>query len=315
MTIIAGEVTLSENALPVDKVRADRDDVVLASFDLVVKEGQLLSLEDIKFTLAGSTGGMAALFEDVELQVIIAGSTRTYDLTYLSNTYYDTDLGISIPDGATMKVNLIGDMAAPTVVTPFVGQSFYFTLSTSDGFEIIELDDDTVVTDITPSSITFDTVDVVNPTVTVSRLFLGNVDVVRGTAKVDAYKFQVKTDNVSSVLVNEFTFSGSVTLACTGASAGSLTKNTVTQFQLRQATTATTGGYTLIKSESASKLSAGSLTFTNLNIEIAKSATQDFLLTVDVAGTDALDECKFVVAMASSNIEDDDGYTLSATGP
>jgi hypothetical protein len=180
LTILAGEVTLSENALPTDKIRFDRDDVVLASFDLVAKAGKNLSLEDIKFVLNPSTSGaLYTIFEDVEMQVVINGSARTYDLTRTNNEYADTDLGIAIPGGATVKVNLVGDIANQATVTPFIGEDFYFTLSTSSAFEIIETDDDTVVTDVTPSSITFDTIDVVNSQVTVSRLYLGDVDVVR----------------------------------------------------------------------------------------------------------------------------------------
>jgi hypothetical protein len=310
LTILAGEVTLSENNLTVDKIRFDRDNVVLASLDLISQAGKSLSLEDIKYMLNGSVPGMNVIFENVELEVTINGSTRTYDLNYAANEYYDTDLGISIPDGATVKINLIADIANQATVTPFLNEEFYFTLSTSSGFEIIELEDDTVVTDVTPSSITFDTVDVLNSTVTVSRLYLGDVDVVRGSKLIDAYKFEVKTDSISSVVLNDITFDGTVTAFCSGASLGDLTKDTVTQFQLHRATNS---GWALVDSESASKLAGGALQFTNLNQEIAASTTQQYLVTVDVAGSDSLDGCEFEIARGAVDIEDDDSYTLTVT--
>lgn len=308
VNILAGEVTLSETTLPSDKVRFDKDNVVLAAFDLISKAGKGLSLEDIAFVLNGSVGGMDVLFENVELELTVNGSTRAYSLDYAANTYSDTDMGISIPEGATVKARLIADMANQTTVSPFYGEDFFFTLDTTTAFEIIETEDDQVVTDITPSLITFDTVDVVNSSVTVSRLYLGDVDVVRGSSKIDAYKFEVKTDSVSSVLFNDITFNGDVTVACAGAAAGDLTKNVVTQFQLWKASNS---GYSLVDSESASKLSAGSLTFTNLAQEIPASTTQQYLLTVDVAGSDDLDGCEFEIVRGSVDIDDDDSYPLT----
>jgi hypothetical protein len=58
-------------------------------------------------------------------------------------------------------------------------------------------------------------------------------------------------------------------------------------------------------------LSTGALTFSNLNQEIAASTTQVFLLTVDVAGSDNLNNCKFAISRGAVDIEDDDSYTLT----
>ncbi|MDP2670536.1 MAG: S-layer homology domain-containing protein [bacterium] len=218
--ILAGDLTLVEHSLDNDQIRENSDNVVLAEFGLNVNAGQDLSLENIKFT-ANSVSG--SVFDNEQLEVTIDGSVRTYDLTEstagANPTYSDTDLGIYLKAGSDITVRLIAD-TTNSFEAGWIGDSFAVSMltSTAGGFKVIENDDDTTVTDIVPSSITFDTIDLVESTVTVARLSLGDVDVVRGAANVDAVKFQVQTDDVSSVFVNSFTLSGDIITSCTGSS-------------------------------------------------------------------------------------------------
>jgi hypothetical protein len=96
--IDAGEITLAENKAIADEIRPDRDNNVLASFDLNINSGKDLSLEDIKFVIEGDlldTGTYGDdIFEDVELHITVDGTTRSYDL----DSSADSAVGITFSD-------------------------------------------------------------------------------------------------------------------------------------------------------------------------------------------------------------------------
>lgn len=314
--INAGELTLVENKLPTDKVRQDTDDVVLASFNVNVNAGKDLSLEDIKFVLNGTATGTSwgTLFENTQLVVTVAGTKRTYDLnlaaghTNATATWSDTDLGILLPAAKAITIELIAD-SITTYAAADLNRDFTVTMGTNAlaGFEVIENDDDTKVTDIVPSSIQFDKMKLVSSNVTVSRLSLGvSANGVIGTKNLDAIKFQVRADDVSSVFVNAFTFSGSASgcvFNSTSVSAAKLWKQSGTS------------GWTEVEAQGGFEISNGMITFDDFaEIEVAKSATQVFLLTLDIADDDNLNGCSMRVNLQSADIEDDDNKDLVATG-
>ena len=154
-----------------------------------------------------------AVFENVELQVTINGAVKRFDLNETlggvsSVTFSDTDLGIFLKSTDVVVVKLVADTVTPFPAGWTNNDSFSVSMSTSfPSFEVIENEDDERVTKIVPSSMTFDSVDLVTSVVAVTKLNLGtSVNVVKGGVNVDAYKFQVKPDQAGDVYVQSFDF-------------------------------------------------------------------------------------------------------------
>jgi hypothetical protein len=88
ISINAGELTLIEIDNDRDELRGDRDDFVIAAFDININAGQDLSLEDIEFLVRtsdtlGTTTTITDLydhFDEVQLIITTDGTRRTYDL-------------------------------------------------------------------------------------------------------------------------------------------------------------------------------------------------------------------------------------------
>lgn len=321
-SILAGELTLVEKKLPNDLARADRDEFVLAQFELIPNAGKDLSLEDITFVLNGSNtlGGdtWGEVFENVELQVTINGAVKRFDLnetndTTTTLTLSDTDLGIFLKSTDVVVVKLVADTVTTFPAAWTNGDdSFSVAMSTAfPGFEIIENEDDERVTKIVPSSITFDAVDLVSSVVDVTRLSLGNVEVVRGAQNIDAIKFQVSADDAGNVFANSFTVDFDVSVgACTPNS------SLISAVKLWKQTSGASGGYELLEQQGGFDLSpAGTITFDDFTeVEVMASKDQVFLLTVDVTDDNGLAGCVFDAQVTAADVEDDDNKDLTANG-
>jgi hypothetical protein len=278
-TITAGDVTLAENQLPSRKIRQNQADVVLADFDVIVTAGKDLTLEDIRFDLATTVPfngvvGFDDLFEDVQLEVWVNGARKTFDLNasypgQQSATYSDTQMAIAIPANADVQVRLVADTLT-TLDGDLIDARFEVTLNTANGFEMIENGEDEVVEDITPSVLTFNSIDVVDSSFAVTRLNRGNVSVVRGSKDIDAIAFQVKADDVSDIFIQDITIEGVENFA----------QSHVSQVKLWNWVD---GAWTLVATEGGTKIAGGDLVFDKFNeIKVMKSETMQFLVTVDI---------------------------------
>jgi hypothetical protein len=280
--ILAGDITLVENQLPSRKIRQNQKDVVLADFGVIVNAGKDLTLENVSFALAVISGGpfangetFATLFEDVQLEVWVNGARKSFDLntvgpTASNVTYSDTQMAIAIPANATVQVRLVADTLT-SLDNDILGRRIQTTLTVNNGFKMIENGEDEVVTDITPSVLTFNTIDVVDSSFAVTRLNRGNVSVVRGSKDIDAIAFQIKADDVSDIFIQDITVQGV---------GGDFASSHVSQVKLWNWVD---GAWVLVGAEGGTKISAGNLVFDKFNeIKIMKGETMQFLVTVDI---------------------------------
>jgi len=306
--INAGEVTFVEQELTPDEIRADRDEVTLALFDVNINAGQDLSLEDISFTVDapgfGGDSGLDTYFENVQLVVTIDGDDQTYDVdvTQINSgtfTAGDDDLGIFLPDTGEISIALIADTVS-TIDNNAIGEEFMASLNVGTDVEIIENEDDEEVTDIVPSSMTFDTLTFVETSIDINSINLSNVDVVIGADNVDAVLFEVETDDVSSALVEGFTFTASGTIT--------VDQNLITALRLWMQTD---DGWELLDEESGFDIDSEIVTFDSFDDVIVDAASEQlFLLTVDVIDNDTIAGETFSWELTSSDIEDDDNVQL-----
>ncbi len=243
-------------------------------------------MEDVNFVLnstngALSTGFWADVFEDVEMEVWVNGVKKTFDLIQNANssstaTYNDTQMAIALPATAKIQIRLVGD--TKTTVNPLnSGRKFAVTLNIANDLKLIENSDDRIVTDKTPSTITSNTIEIVDSSFSVTRLNRGDVNVVRWSTNIDAIAFQVKADDVSDIYVSDIKVQGSVIGSGVFASSG------VSAVKLWASDSDGTGGWTLLETQGGTKIVAGVLIFDKFaDIKVMKGATKNFLVTVDV---------------------------------
>jgi hypothetical protein len=328
--INAGELTFVELDIDRDEIRADRDDFVIAAFDVNVNAGKDLSLEDISFNVRANNPGsftspsLLDHFDEVQLIVTVDGARRTYDLDTDDNggnfDAFDDDLGIFLPDGGTITISLEVD-----TINLFLGASlnedFEVFLNVAQNVEIIENDDDERVTDIVPSSMTFDTIEFVDSTVDVNSINLTDVDVVKGAENVDVFKFEISADDVSSVLFEGITLQGSVSnltgvsIPANGNFGGAsfaINQDYITAIRLWMRTSA---GYELLEAEGGFDFSNGVITLDDFDEVIIDAASDmEFLVTVDIADSDVIADRGFSFVATGFDIEDDDNTQLTVTG-
>lgn len=226
ISIDAGELSLSDIDAPFSKIRADKDAVVLGSVEITNVSGAPLELQAllIDATLNAASfiddgagvGGIAndgtkqageslttldTVFENFEVKF----NNTSYDLSStngntMMGSYGDNDLTVPLPEGVTTMV-----ITADT--KKHVSGNTIVNLSINNigaaGFKAVEIDEETTVTDITPSSLTFKQVEFITAGAKLSAVPLANATVVRGSKNVVANQFNIKAEEASLVEIDE----------------------------------------------------------------------------------------------------------------
>ena len=322
--ITAGDLTFISHPIPTDQTRADKDDVVIAEFKINVDAGQDLILEDIAFDIFADynpTQGQCLpvpilnVLENIELRDVTNGGT--YDLNINTNTNaggnchvvaYDDDMGISLPSSGPAIFQLVTDIVN-TLPTGVEDDEFYAEIrpglyaanqnnSNTSYVRIEESADDELVTDITPSFLSFSSIEFVASQLDINRLPVSNKTVVVGGSNIELIAFEIETDDVAPVTVDEFILTGNA----------NFNQNVVSQVSLYR------GMYpngTLVETDSLNG-SSTSITFDQFGeILVPASSTQPMYVTIDLVD-DSTNVTKVISASVSSvDAEDDDNDTIT----
>lgn len=298
VSVDAGEVTIYSVDAPSDEIKADKDDVVLGQLKIVNTSGKSLELQDVAFNLeltaTGSTSfdTLGEVFENVEM--VVNNSTEDLDAANSASTstlYSQDDLGISIPEGTTFIT-----VRADTAKNVTAGVTVEMTLD-ADELVIEETVDDEVVDDVTPSSLTWDEVEFIDSSVTVSNVPLADVSVVKGTSDIVALQFEIEAGSSSAVVLDKV-------LATITASGSAASNDEITSAKLYKGSVSDSN---LLDQVSGSKLSAsGVATFDGFEVSIAADATQTFIVTVSLADNDDIAGMNIVVSLQASQLELED---------
>lgn len=322
----AGELTFVEVDAVLDEVREDKDNVVLGSVKVTNVSGQALEMQEFGVIIALDNGGVADLgtvdllggsltviqaLEDVELYNVDTGSS--YELTagtvatagnITTATFSDTNIDVMIPEGTTtwsIRADTAQDIAR------FDAASFDVSVDVSNDVKVVETADDEEVTDKTPSSLSFNTIDGSESGAQVNLFPLSDTDVVRGAKDVVALQFEVEAEQVSSLLVTE------MTVRVNDASIGALaSKQEVSEVKLYKGSVS--AGNLLDSEGSISNL--GEATFDDMgDVAIAANGTQTFVVTLSfVDGPDAVTNSDYTVSLTSISIEDDENDDINVVG-
>lgn len=223
--IEAGELTLIEVEADLDEIREDKDNIILAGFEVVNLSGDNLELEEFGVTIAlVDTSGtsfvdfngngledtadfLAAheVFEDVELFNTVTGSSYDLDAedeAALISIFSDNNIDAPINSGTTLW-QIRADTAEDIV--NFEEVSISIDVNVDADIRVVETDDDERVTDITPGTLSFNTIDGSESGADISLISLADLDVVRGADDVEALAFEVEADESSDIVVDELT--------------------------------------------------------------------------------------------------------------
>ena len=322
--IEAGELTLVEIDADFDEIREDKDNVVLGGFKVTNVAGQNLELKEfaVKVNLnagnaeiPGNANGsltLTELFDDVELYNEETGSS--YELNLNGSVYEENNIDVVLPQGTT-EWSIRADTAED--IDDFDTASFDLsfttgTLGVNGGFLVEETEDDETVTDITPSSLSFNTIDGSESGADVSLIPLSaQTDVVKGSKDIVALQFEVEAEESSLVTVEELV--ATIQLDVNGTPAAA-TNQEVTEVKLFKGSVSDSN---LIDTVSGTDLgTSGDATFDDFSpIVIDANETQEFVITVSfVDGQDAVDNSDYAVTLTSIDVEDDDNDDVTVTG-
>jgi hypothetical protein len=191
-------------------MREDKDDVVLGRVKVTNVAGKALEMQQfgVKVVLtpgAATTAGpvaltLANLFENFELYNESNGST--YELDLAGNVYSDGDLNVALAQGTTtfaIRADTKKDIAMFDTASVKLDLSAG-AIGANGGLYIIETNDDTQVTDITPSALSWKATKGTEAGATVVAITpLANVSKVRGSNDVVALQYTVEADESSAL--------------------------------------------------------------------------------------------------------------------
>lgn len=310
VTVQAWEVTLIDVDAETTKIREDKDDVVLGKVKITTAAGKNLELDQfwVKLTLVETSGNPAAnnlvgdILSNIELYDETTGTT--YDLAVtgtdnsLTEAYWDTDMGIALPSGTTTTFAIRADTA--TTITGFDGLTITPSITVgsfgANGWLYIkETEDDSQVTDITPSALSFKTINGSESSATVTVLNLSSTkNAVVGSKDVEALSFEVKADESSKLTLDE--------VVVDGQAGSAFDSSLVSELKLYKGSVSDAN---LLDKVSGSQISSEKATFDGFDVEIAANAKQTFIVTVSLVddSTNNGDTINLAIDSDGTNLE------------
>ncbi|MDD2565975.1 MAG: hypothetical protein PHZ26_03465, partial [Candidatus Gracilibacteria bacterium] len=323
LTVQAGEITLIQIDPTNTEIRQDKNDIVLGTIKLVSNAGKSLELEKFKVTIQNTDTtapvNVATLLENVELYDVTSGTV--YDLNASAGTTeisYTEEVNIAMPTTGELTLAIRADTLDTATINGarLVASVAYDTTSTSTAgtFAIKETGDDKYVTDVTPSAITFKTVNGTTSSLSINTVAMSSTKTaVIGSKGVEVLTFELKSDNDSSDLtVNELKVKGIVVDNASNtpvAAVAQISTVTPANVEVGDTFTATINGVAVsfvATVATVANVTAGLTAAINLSAQAANvtatDSTTHVTITSDIAGT------AFTIAASVTDLA-----TISAT--
>ncbi len=304
VNVQAGELTLYSIDAEQDKIRDNTDNVVLGTLKVVNVAGQDLNIKNFGINLTTTNSGVLSDLENVKVEI----NGTSYDLyanttsTWVKDvTFSDTDLDITLPQGTSMLT-----VKADTLDHLSDGETITMKLNASSDtqFYVEETQDDNKVTDVTPSSLTWNDVEIKQPLATVSETPLADVAVVKGTSDIVALQFDVEANEVSPLTISQvdakLSYAGGYGTAIRDyVTAVTLYKNSVSDANK-------------LDSVSGTQIASdGTVSFDGFQTEVAANGTDTFIVTIDTADSDAAVNGEITSKLNYIDVEDDNNDTVT----
>ena len=314
VSVKAWDLTFIKVEPVVTKVRKNKDNVEFWKFKIVTNAGKNLEFEQLSVTIYNNQAWgswVLALLENIE--VYDESKWTTYELwssdlsTATTITATEADLWIALTDWETRVFTLRAD-TLDNVAIDWALIKFEISSIWSVGVKVKETDNDEDVIDVTPSILSYKSVEwtVSAATLTLQTLSAAK-NVVIWSDNIVALDFEVEWWDTSDVVISELTI-------------WEASPNTNTWFANQVISEVKLWkkewtNETLIDSKWGSQISSNSLAFDNLNVTIPMGEKVRFVVTVSVAK----DSTKVDLAMnlkatfSSSNLEDEDWDDVTIT--
>jgi len=310
--IEAGAITLTKTE-PTDKIRKDKDDVVLATVNVVVNSGSDIEMESFNATIATTGQHVGVLYENIELYDVAKGSA--YDLSDDGNlasnseVVYDRDLGIVLQSGKTYSFQVRADTKDTVNINGTTTKVSFANIGNGvkgTGIEFKEQQDDQYVSDVTPSSLSFKTIDGQTTSYGVNVIALSATkNAVVGTDDVTALEFEVEeSDGISDLSITEMTIEDMFA----GADFNSDLVSSVGLYTVSGSTE------TLVKSESGSQIAGEEVTFDNLKLKVTKDSKLRFRVKVSLVDDDTKNGKSLRLKVKNIDVEDDESDDITYPG-
>jgi len=310
LTIDAGTVSIEKVNAPNDKIMKDTTDVEFGTFKFTANSGKNIELSRFLLTIdATNETTTSAVFTYIENVELFNKTTNTvYDLTYASGStnkvYSNTSMGLMLSSGVTYELVVRADVKSTATnqeYTPKIS-SAYTSASVQD-VTLKETGNDTLISDITPNSVSLKKVTVQVPSVTFSKNALSAAySAVVGSADQEIVNFNVKSGESSAIKLTELKFTDAVAdnySAATPSVETAVTNAMVSEFKLWK-------GTTLLKTVSASQLSSEEIAFTDVNETIPANTTVVYKVTTSLVKDSNLNLATLQYRLSAYSAEDTD---------
>lgn len=306
LTVQAGEITLIQIDPTNTEVRQDKNDIVLGTMKVVSNAGKALELEKFKVTIQNaddsSPVNVDTLLENVELFDVTSGTVYDLNASATSTTMtYTEEVNIAMPTSGELTLAIRADTLDTATINwaRLIASVSYDTTSSSTAgtFAIKETGDDKYVIDVTPSAITFKTVNGTTSSLSINTVAMSSTkSAVIGSKGIEGLIFELKSDNDSSDLtVNELKVKGIVVDNSSVTTVAQV--NTVTPVVVNgaaaQTDTITINGlaipFTSDATPTVAEITAGLTAAINASAQAANvtavDGTTNVVITSDAAGT------------------------------
>ncbi len=310
VTITAGAVSLVKEDAVIDKVLANKQNVLLGKIKITPNSGKDVELSTLKLTIdttLDSAVAAATAFGEIEnLELYNETTSQVYDLTYVaggtnSKVYSNTDMGAILKSGTTYTLAVRADTKA--VGTAVDGDYVVKLASAATDLVMKEVANDTLVTDITPNALSLKKVAVSTSGFTVTQNALSSaLNAVIGSDDVELINFNVKANDVGDLKIRELKFAKE-------AAASTLNNTLVSGFKLYQMVGST---WTLVKSVGTSDLAGNEVTVRDLAVVVPVNTTAKFKLTTSLVKDTGNNNKTLLMRVSGYSVEDKDGTSIYA---
>ncbi|MCX6782322.1 MAG: hypothetical protein NTW66_04385 [Candidatus Magasanikbacteria bacterium] len=253
-TFTGADLTINAGAVSIEKINAantkllkSTTDVEFGTFKITANSGKTVELSTLKLKVVSVNDAVGAQFETFE--IFDKYNNTVYDMTSTTGdgVYKNTSMGLILNSGITHELVVRADIKS----TATNGDYTVSILDAAGGDVVLkETGNDTLITDITPNSVSLNKVQVEGATATFSLNALSAAySAVVGSSDHELLTFNIKAGQAGQIKVTELKFLDSLSTS---------TKYVVSEFKLYK-------GTDLVKTVSGSQLTtAYEIAFTDL---------------------------------------------------
>jgi hypothetical protein len=305
--INAGTIALAKVNAAVDKIKASQTGAILGTLKITSNSGASATLQTLRTTITSTNDHHIALgiaFDAIEnIKLIDQETGMGYDLDYVSGTNAKlfglaNNVDMTLVSGHTYTFDIKADTLASST-----DETFIVSIATAATDVVVKDNNNSAISDITPSSLSFNSVTIQAPAVTFSLNALSTaLSQVVGTSNVEALNFNMKANATSNLTVIGLAFAATSTI-----SGGVADEHVIAQARLYK-----DGDATPIKSVTGSNIpDTNIITFSGLSLNIPANQTVKYYLIVDITNnSDALNNTTLQLGLEGYTINDSDNNSV-----